>query len=67
MLSPAHQAFFDTLSAQLPADRLVTDPTRTLAYGTDASFYRLIPQIVIEARHEDDVRRILAAARQHGV
>ena len=29
-------------------DRLIDDPLRTLAYGTDASFYRLIPQLVVK-------------------
>lgn len=26
----------------MPLDRLITDPMRTLAYGTDASFYRRV-------------------------
>jgi L-lactate dehydrogenase complex protein LldG len=31
----------------MPAERLIDDPLRTLAYGTDASFYRLIPKLVV--------------------
>lgn len=58
---------YDALAAQLaaivPAERLIRDPLRTLAYGTDASFYRLIPQIVIKADSEDEVLAILAACR----
>ena len=36
------------LMAFLPADRLIDDPLRTLAYGSDASFYRLMPQLVVK-------------------
>ena len=48
------------LEVEAPGSQLVVDPLRTLAYGTDASFYRLIPQIVVKADSEADVRRILA-------
>ena len=27
----------------VPGERLITDPLRLLAWGTDASFYRLVP------------------------
>ncbi|WP_068437369.1 FAD-binding and (Fe-S)-binding domain-containing protein [Magnetospirillum sp. XM-1] len=49
----------------MPVNRLVTDPLRRLAYGTDASFYRLVPQVVAEVRDEDEVRGLLAACRRH--
>ena len=55
-MTPQHQAFLADLSAHLPAERLLTDPLRTLAYGTDASFYRLVPQIVVLARSEAVLR-----------
>lgn len=58
---------YDALAARLgaivPAERLIRDPLRTLAYGTDASFYRLIPQIVIKADSEAEVIAILAECR----
>jgi D-lactate dehydrogenase len=31
-------------------ERIFTDPVRTFAYGTDASFYRLNPKMVIKVR-----------------
>jgi D-lactate dehydrogenase len=43
--------------------RLVDDPLRTLAYGTDASFYRLVPQLVVRVRSEDEVVRLLQLAQ----
>jgi len=50
----------------LPAARVVTDDLRRLAYGTDASFYRLVPEAVAIVDSEDDVRHVLAAARACG-
>jgi D-lactate dehydrogenase len=47
------------LGAFIPAARLVTDPLRLLAWGTDASFYRLVPKLVVVAETEDEVRRLL--------
>ena len=43
-LPAPYRALFDELSAALPPDRLVVDPLRLLALGTDASFYRLTPR-----------------------
>ncbi|OWY40363.1 4Fe-4S ferredoxin [Xenophilus sp. AP218F] len=51
----------------MPAARLFTDPLSTLAYGTDASFYRLQPQVVARLDSEEEVRQTLRLARRHGV
>jgi hypothetical protein len=34
----------------VPSARQFTDPVRTFAYGTDASFYRLNPKMVVKVR-----------------
>ncbi|MGO9431041.1 FAD-binding and (Fe-S)-binding domain-containing protein [Rhodoblastus sp.] len=47
----------------LPEEAIVTDPLRTFAYGTDASFYRLNPRIVVIAESEEQVRGVLALCR----
>ena len=61
--------YYDNLHHDLqqfiPAARLIGDPLRTLAYGTDASLYRLIPKLVVRVDSEDEMRRILAAAHRH--
>ncbi|MTJ79896.1 MAG: FAD-binding oxidoreductase [Telmatospirillum sp.] len=49
----------------IPPERLITDPLRLLAYGTDASLYRLVPKIVVKAETEDEVRQVLACCRQY--
>ncbi|WP_163558928.1 FAD-binding and (Fe-S)-binding domain-containing protein [Halomonas sp. NO4] len=47
----------------LPDERLIDDPLRTLAYGTDASFYRLIPQLVVRPADEEELQVVLAECR----
>ena len=65
-MSPtAHDQLHRDLQAFIPASRLITDPLRTLAYGTDGSLYRLIPKVVVKVDSEDEMRRILALAHQH--
>lgn len=43
----------------IPATRLVRDPLRSLAYATDASFYRLIPQLVVIVENEEEIEAVL--------
>lgn len=65
MLPTAHDDLRRDLQAFIPATRLISDPLRTLAYGTDASLYRLIPKLVVRVDSEDEMRRILALAHTH--
>lgn len=62
MLDPQYRAFHDSVAAFVPPARIITDPLRLLAYGTDASFYRLVPKLVINVETEDEVARILRLA-----
>lgn len=55
MLPEKYSLLLKELSKKIPPKRLVTDPLKTLAYGTDASFYRLIPKIVVQAHSEKEV------------
>ncbi|MDO9285791.1 MAG: FAD-binding oxidoreductase, partial [Aquabacterium sp.] len=59
MLTAPYDALQRRLAGFIPAARLVTDPLRLLAWGTDASFYRLVPQIVVVVEHEAEVRQVL--------
>jgi D-lactate dehydrogenase len=67
MLPLKYPQLYDDLRTFIPDTKLFTDPLRTLAYGTDASFYRLIPKIVIKADSETEVARILQAADRHNI
>lgn len=60
-------AFHRALASFLPPARLLTDPLRTLAFGTDASFYRLIPKMVIKTETAAEISRILNLCREQAV
>jgi D-lactate dehydrogenase len=45
--SSSFQELFEDLRCFFPLERLINDPLRLLAYGTDASFYRLIPTLTV--------------------
>jgi D-lactate dehydrogenase len=62
MLPDRYQRFLMDISARVPKRRIYTDPLRTLAYGTDASFYRLVPRVVVRADTEAEVAAVLNAA-----
>lgn len=62
MLSGSYRTFVDRIARAIDAGRIYTDPLSTLAYGTDASCYRLVPKVVIKAGSEAEVRAILAEA-----
>ena len=64
MLAPSYQKLTDILSASIDSKRILTNPLQTLAYGTDASFYRLIPKIVILAHNEAEVTEIIKEAKK---
>jgi len=59
MTRTPHEELQQQLGAFIPAARLVTDPLRLLAWGSDASFYRLVPKLVVVVESEDEVRRVL--------
>ncbi len=67
MLPAEYIRFYEDLQPAIPKSRLITDPLRTLAYGTDASFYRLIPKIVIKADTEAEVVQIVKTADRHNI
>ncbi|CCQ74538.1 FAD-binding and (Fe-S)-binding domain-containing protein [Magnetospira sp. QH-2] len=60
------EALVHALKGVIPEHRLHRDPLRRLAYGTDASFYRLIPEIVVTVQSEQEMIDLLAACRAQG-
>lgn len=59
MTSDRYNLFYHRIISKIEKKRVFTDPFHTLAFGIDASFYRLIPEIVIKADNEDEVSYIL--------
>ncbi len=62
-----YQTFVDKALQFIPRNRIFTDEVRRLAWGTDAGFYRLIPQVVINAKDEEEVSVLLRLASQMGL
>ena len=57
-LTKSHPLHQDDIKNIVPDARVYTDPLRTLAYGTDASFYRLVPKIVVKVPSPSWIRPV---------
>ena len=62
MLEGNYRRFYNEISKNISEKFIYTDKLHTLAYGTDASFYRLLPKIVIKAQNAYHVQLILQQA-----
>lgn len=62
MISGKYKVFYDKLSTVISKERLLHDALSTLAFGTDASFYRLIPKLVVRASSEEEIMFIAKTA-----
>ena len=67
MISGEYKCFYEALLPVIPKERMFHDALSTLAYGTDASFYRLIPKLVIRARDEREIAAILQQADEWNI
>lgn len=63
MLSAPYQEFALALSNIIPKHRIITDYAKRLAFGVDASFYRLIPKLVLKVDNENELVEIMKKAR----
>ncbi|MGB7996659.1 MAG: FAD-binding oxidoreductase, partial [Photobacterium halotolerans] len=52
------------LGTLLNAEQIITDEAKRLAYGTDASFYRLIPKIVLRLHNQNEVIEVIRACAE---
>ncbi|KKO47230.1 4Fe-4S ferredoxin [Arsukibacterium ikkense] len=59
--------FIQAVKQLIPAERYFDDAIATLAYGTDASFYRLLPKLVLRVESEAEVVALLKLANQYQV
>jgi D-lactate dehydrogenase len=55
------------LATRIDSQRIITGEAERLAYGTDASFYRLIPQIVLRLKDLDEVIFTIQCCREHSI
>ena len=56
--------FVKVIQSFVPKDNIYTDELRTLGWGTDASFYRQIPKVVVRSDSEQQVARIIGVCKQ---
>lgn len=62
-MDPKYSEFVNNLRhVGIDGARIYTDPMRTLAWGTDASFYRLVPKVVVRVRDEKEMQTVLRTA-----
>jgi len=59
--------FLAAVERLIPAERRFDDPLSTLAFGTDASFYRLVPKLVVRVESEAEVVGLLELAHAQRV
>lgn len=66
-MTDKHRRFLRAVRAFIPRERVYTDYLRRLAWGTDAGFYRLVPQLVVRTAGEQEIVRLMRAAGELGV
>ncbi len=59
-----HKKFVRRIAEFIPSERIYTDELRRFAWGTDAGFYRLTPQVVVRTKDEVEVSKLLALASE---
>ncbi len=56
-----YKTLYEQLIRTIDRKNIFHDSLHTLAYGTDASFYRLIPKLVIRTKNEEEIAFIIEA------
>ena len=59
MLSGKYYELAQRLKSVIPDDRMIHDDLRLLAFGTDASFYRLLPKLVVKVHNEAEAVQVI--------
>lgn len=67
MLPTPYIDFINAIKDIIPKQNIITDPLQTTAYGTDASFYLLIPKVVLHVENEIEVQLILKEANSRNL
>ena len=57
----------DALAAMLSPARVLTRPIDRVAFASDASFYRLIPQAVVQPDSVDEICALFSFSHKHGI
>ncbi len=60
-----YDAFLKELKGLMPSERIYTDELRTLGWGTDASFYRQTPKVVVRSDGEQELAKIVQCCKKY--
>lgn len=66
-LDTAHLNFAIDAQKVLSPEQVYTDYLHRFAYGTDASLYRYVPEVVVRAHNEEEVVKLMKIATEHNV
>lgn len=66
-LDTAHLNFAIDVQKALSPEQVYTDYLHRFAYGTDASLYRYVPEVVVRAHTEKEVVKLIKIATEHRV
>lgn len=62
-----NEQFLKAIKALLPAKRIIEDITRRRAYGTDASFYQMVPELVLKVETQQQMQKLIKLANTYRV
>lgn len=65
--APSDAALADALRRVMPAERVLTRRIDRVAYASDASFYRLVPRVVVQPSSVDEIRGVFAVSHAQRV
>lgn len=67
MKSEIYSKLASEFEKRIPAKRIFMDELNRLAFGTDASFYRMLPEIVIKVQNSEEVQFVVQKCKEANV
>ena len=55
-------SFRHNIKSKIPENQIISDNLRLLVFGTDASFYRLIPKLAVMVRNKEETAQLIKEA-----
>lgn len=62
-----NKKFLSDIEKILSKQQIIADITRRRAFGTDASFYQLVPELVLQIEDEQQMQQVIESANLHSV
>lgn len=65
MLKESFSTFLKAVKTILKESQIITNKLQRYAYGTDASFYRLVPQLILNIDNETELIEVIKLSNQY--